>query len=107
MDADHPLTGVLFACRFTRRLAERAGIATGYLSQIENGERKGTVATLKKLAAALQVEIDDLTSAPEKKIAITLCLSPREKGCNEIPKARKFVVPAFAGTTSNGGATIR
>lgn len=44
-----------------RGLAERAGIAASYLSQIENGNRKGTVATLKKLATALQVELDDLT----------------------------------------------
>jgi DNA-binding Xre family transcriptional regulator len=44
-----------------RQLAERAGVGTGYLSQIENGERKGTVETLKKIAAALEVDLDDLT----------------------------------------------
>ena len=44
-----------------RQLAERAGVGIGYLSQIENGERKGTVATLKKIAAALDVDLDDLT----------------------------------------------
>jgi DNA-binding Xre family transcriptional regulator len=44
-----------------RHLAERAGIGIGYLSQIENGERKGTVETLKKIAAALDVDLDDLT----------------------------------------------
>ena len=44
-----------------RQLAERAGIGIGYLSQIENGERKGTVETLKKIAAALDVDLDDLT----------------------------------------------
>ena len=44
-----------------RQLAERAGIGIGCLSQIENGERKGTVETLKKIAAALDVELDDLT----------------------------------------------
>lgn len=44
-----------------RRLAERARIGVGYLSQIENGERKGTVATLKKIAAALDIDLDDLT----------------------------------------------
>jgi DNA-binding Xre family transcriptional regulator len=44
-----------------RRLAERAGVDIGYLSPIENGERKGTVDTLKKIAAALDVELDDLT----------------------------------------------
>jgi predicted transcriptional regulator len=44
-----------------RQLAERAGVGIGYLSQIENGERKGTVETLKKTAAALVVDLDDLT----------------------------------------------
>ena len=44
-----------------RELGGRAGIGTGYLSQIENGERKGTVETLKKIAAALDVDLDDLT----------------------------------------------
>ena len=43
-----------------RQLAERAGIGLGYLSQIENGGRKGTVETLKKIAAALDVDLDDL-----------------------------------------------
>ena len=44
-----------------RQLAEQARVGIGYLSQIENGERKGTVETLKKIAAALDVDIDDLT----------------------------------------------
>jgi DNA-binding Xre family transcriptional regulator len=44
-----------------RQLAERAGIGIGYLSQIENGERKGTVETLKKIAGALDIGLDDLS----------------------------------------------
>ena len=47
--------------RSLRRLAARAGIGVGYLSQIENGQRKGTVETLKKIAAALDIDLDDLT----------------------------------------------
>ena len=41
-------------------LAERAGIAQGFLSQIETGKRDGTVGTLMKIAAALRVTLDDL-----------------------------------------------
>jgi len=41
-------------------LAERAGISQSYLSQIESGDREGTVATYKKLAAALNLSINDL-----------------------------------------------
>jgi DNA-binding XRE family transcriptional regulator len=43
------------------QLAVQAGISKPYLSQIETGKRKGTAATLKKLAAALQVPMDVLT----------------------------------------------
>ncbi|MGD8817393.1 MAG: helix-turn-helix transcriptional regulator, partial [Acidobacteriota bacterium] len=39
---------------------EKAGIAAAYLSQIETGKRDGTVATVKRLAAALEVSVDDL-----------------------------------------------
>lgn len=45
-----------------KALAGKAGIAAAYLSQIETGKRDGTVATLKKLAAALGVRVDDLVA---------------------------------------------
>jgi DNA-binding XRE family transcriptional regulator len=41
-------------------LAEMAGIAQPYLSQIETGKREGTLQTMKKIAAALRVKLDDL-----------------------------------------------
>ena len=41
-------------------LAEMAGIAQPYLSQIETGKREGTLATMKKIAGALRVKLDDL-----------------------------------------------
>lgn len=41
-------------------LAERAGIAQPYLSQIETGKRDGTAQTMKKLAHALDVTVDDI-----------------------------------------------
>jgi len=43
-----------------KALAEAAGIAPAYLSQIETGKRDGTVATVKKLADALGVSVDDV-----------------------------------------------
>ncbi len=39
-------------------LAGKAGISKAYLSQIENGKRKGTAKTLKSLAAALAIPLD-------------------------------------------------
>lgn len=41
-------------------LAEKAGISHSYLSQIESGKREGTISTYKKLAAALNLSIEDL-----------------------------------------------
>jgi DNA-binding Xre family transcriptional regulator len=47
-------------CLTGRALAKQAGIAPAYLSQIETGKREGTVETLKALAQALGVTVDDL-----------------------------------------------
>jgi len=43
-----------------RELAEKAGISAAYLSQIESGARDGSFETIKKIAAALALTIDDL-----------------------------------------------
>jgi len=39
-------------------LSFKTGIGQGYLSDLENGRRKGTTAALKKIAAALDVPLD-------------------------------------------------
>jgi len=41
-------------------LCEAVGIAKGYLSQIETGKREGSLDTLRKIAAALALSLDDL-----------------------------------------------
>jgi DNA-binding XRE family transcriptional regulator len=41
-------------------LSKAAGISQPYLSQIENGSRDGTVSTMRALADALHVDLDDL-----------------------------------------------
>jgi len=43
-----------------RELAEAAGFAQPYLSQIETGKREGTVETLRRIADVLRVSIDDI-----------------------------------------------
>lgn len=43
-----------------KELAKAAGIAPSYLSNIETGKRDGTIGTMKKIAEALKVTIDDL-----------------------------------------------
>ena len=41
-------------------LAERVGVSKGYLSQIENGKKPGTLRLFRRLAGALDVAIDQL-----------------------------------------------
>ena len=41
-------------------LASEVGISSAYLSQIEKGERDGSMQVLRKIAAALAVDLDDL-----------------------------------------------
>ena len=43
-----------------RELADKTGISPAFLSEIENGKKEGGVSTLKKMAQALGVTIDDL-----------------------------------------------
>ena len=43
-----------------RDLAARAGLNFAYLSQVETGARNGSIQTMKKLAEALGVDLDDL-----------------------------------------------
>ncbi|MFZ5668704.1 MAG: helix-turn-helix domain-containing protein [Pseudomonadota bacterium] len=42
-------------------LAKATGLSAPFLSQIENGRRAGSIETLKVVAAALGVSLDDLT----------------------------------------------
>lgn len=41
-------------------LAEKAGVGQSYISEIETGKKDGSLKTVKKLADALGVSIDDL-----------------------------------------------
>jgi DNA-binding Xre family transcriptional regulator len=43
-----------------RELAEKTGISAAFLSEIEYSKKEGGVSTLKKIAQALRVTIDDL-----------------------------------------------
>lgn len=44
-----------------KELAGRANISASYLSQIEGGSRAGSLPTMKALARALHLDLDDLT----------------------------------------------
>lgn len=43
-----------------RDLAAKAGISAPYLSEIEGGKKEGTLSTMKRIADALDLSLDDL-----------------------------------------------
>jgi DNA-binding XRE family transcriptional regulator len=43
-----------------KELADRAQVSAPFVSQIEKGQREGSVETMRKLAEALKVSVDDL-----------------------------------------------
>jgi ribosome-binding protein aMBF1 (putative translation factor) len=43
-----------------KQLADRAGVSAPFLSQIETGQREGSVDTMRKLADALKISLDEL-----------------------------------------------
>jgi len=43
-----------------KQLAEQAGVSAPFVSQIENGQREGSVETMRKIAGVLKVSLDDL-----------------------------------------------
>jgi DNA-binding XRE family transcriptional regulator len=44
------------------QLAETAGIARAYLAELEAGRKAGSIKTLKAIAAALSVDVDEIVS---------------------------------------------
>lgn len=46
-----------------QQLAQQTGISKAYLSQLESGKRGGSTDILKKLAAVLNIDVDDLLGA--------------------------------------------
>jgi DNA-binding XRE family transcriptional regulator len=43
-----------------KELADKAQVSAPFLSQIEKGQREGSVETMRKLADALKISVDDL-----------------------------------------------
>lgn len=42
------------------KLSKQVGVNQSYITQLENGKKKGTVRVLKKIAEALNLDLDDL-----------------------------------------------
>ncbi len=59
LDGDHPVTVFREHRGFTARgLAEAAGVAASYLSEIENAKKPGSFDAMARIAAALKVPLD-------------------------------------------------
>jgi DNA-binding XRE family transcriptional regulator len=48
-------------------LADATGLGKSYVSQLESGTKTGTISTLRALAQALQLALDDLTPWPQDR----------------------------------------
>ena len=61
MDGENPVAAWrAFRGMTLRALAEKTGLANGYLSEIERGLKTGSVKALHRIAAALDTRIDTL-----------------------------------------------
>ena len=61
LDGESPLRVWRKHRKFTlAALAERVGVSKGYLSQIENGKKTGTLDLFRRLAGVLDVALDEL-----------------------------------------------
>jgi len=59
LDGDHPVTVFREHRGFSaRRLAEAAGVAPSYLSEIENARKPGSFDAMARIAGALNVPLD-------------------------------------------------
>ena len=68
IDGEHPVRVWRAHRRLSREaLAAAAGIAPSYLSEIETRRKPGSFSALAKLAAALQVSLDDLAAWLEQQ----------------------------------------
>lgn len=67
-----------------RQLAETAGIATAYLSQIETGRRGGSSKVLRAIATALDVDLDDIVRESQSAF-----LSPLRRPSGPRPDPRQ------------------
>ena len=66
LDGDNPVRVYREHRKLTQAaLAEAADLHQAAISQIENGERAGTIDALQRLAKALGVDLEDLTPAPQ------------------------------------------
>jgi|tagenome__1003787_1003787.scaffolds.fasta_scaffold20741518_2 ribosome-binding protein aMBF1 (putative translation factor) len=47
-------------------LAKSVGIAQGFLSELEAGQKTGTVGALRRIASVLGISLDDITSSKDR-----------------------------------------
>lgn len=43
-----------------KELAEKAGLSSAYISELETGKKEGRLSSLKALSSALEVDLDDI-----------------------------------------------
>jgi transcriptional regulator with XRE-family HTH domain len=64
------------------QLSKTAGIAQGFLSEIEAGHKTGAVDALRRIASALGVSLDDIVSTQDRAAIIGQQRKPRPRKIN-------------------------
>jgi DNA-binding XRE family transcriptional regulator len=64
------------------QLAKIAGIAQGFLSEIEAGHKTGAVDVLRRIASALGISLDDIASTQDRAAIINQRSKPRPRKIN-------------------------
>jgi transcriptional regulator with XRE-family HTH domain len=78
-------------------LAQRAGVSKGTLVQIEQGRGNPAIATLCRLAAALDLSVADLVAPPEATQPVTILRPPAQRRLWTGPQGGSALL--LAGTT--------
>jgi DNA-binding XRE family transcriptional regulator len=64
------------------QLAKSAGIAQGFLSEIEAGQKTGAVDALRRIGSALGISLDDIASVKDRTAIVTQHAKSRPRKIN-------------------------
>ncbi|WOG26295.1 helix-turn-helix transcriptional regulator [Endozoicomonas sp. 8E] len=63
MNGDNPVTAWREYREFSQKgLHEKSGVSTSMISQIESGQKTGSIKTIRKLSEALNIDVDDIVA---------------------------------------------
>jgi DNA-binding XRE family transcriptional regulator len=71
------------------QLAKSAGIAQGFLSEIEAGQKTGAVDALRRIGSALGISLDDVASVKDRAVIVAQRSKPPPRKINVRRSAKR------------------